>query len=85
MDADDRPRLFPTAEEEQISVDRFFFDNFYVTLDNTRTEAIEKAGMMVQIGELDQLKKNHCTDTGIPYHGVIRAVARFCSLTIVAC
>jgi hypothetical protein len=37
--------------------------------------------MMVQI-ELDQLKEYHGTETGSPYHGVLRAVAKF-SLTIV--
>ena len=36
---------------------------------------------MVQI-ELDQLKENHGTETGSPYHGILRAVAKF-SLTIV--
>ena len=57
-----------------------FSDNFYVTRDKA-AEAIEEAGMMVQI-ELDQLKENHGTEIGSPYHGVLSAVAEF-SLTIV--
>ena len=81
MNADYRALLFPTAEEEQIAIDRFFFpDNFYGTRDKT-VEALEEAGMMVQT-ELDQLKENHGTKTGSPYHRVLRSIAKF-SLTIV--
>ena len=50
------------AEEERIAVDRFFPRQLHVLTRDKTAEAIEEAGMMVQI-ELDQLKENHGTKT----------------------
>ena len=81
MTAQDHARLFPPTEEEQALVAGFFHSNtFYVTRAKI-VEAIEEAGMTAQT-EIDRLKTDGGTETGSPYHGVLKAVETF-SLTIV--
>jgi hypothetical protein len=76
MTAQDRARLFPPTPEEQLLLSEFFFYNSYYVTRVKTAEAIEEAGMTVQM-ELDQLKEASGIETGSPYHAVLKAVASF--------
>ncbi len=56
-------------------VSAFYYNLYYVTRVKT-AEAIEEAGMTVQM-KLDWLKEESGTKTGPPYHAVLKTVASF--------
>jgi hypothetical protein len=65
MTAQDHARLFPPMLEEQALVSAFFFYNSYFVTHVKTAEAIEEAGMTVQM-ELDRFNEESGIETGSP-------------------
>jgi hypothetical protein len=81
MIAQDHARLFPPTLEEQALLSEFFYYNLYYVTRVKTAEAIEEAGMTVQM-ELDRLKEASGTETGSPYDSVLEAVASFALMVV---
>jgi hypothetical protein len=70
MTAQDHAHLFlPTLQEQALVSEFFFYNSYYGTRVKT-AEAIEEAGMTVQM-ELDRSKEACGIETGSPHHSVL--------------
>jgi hypothetical protein len=74
-------RLFPPMLEDQALLSEVFYYNLYYVTRVKTAEAIEEAGMTVQM-ELDRLKQASGTETGSPYHSVLKAVASLALMVV---
>jgi hypothetical protein len=81
MTAQDHACLFPTMPEERALVSEFIYNNLHYVTRVKTAEGIEEAEMTVQM-ELDQIKEANGTETGSPYHAVLKTVASFALMVV---
>ena len=81
MTAQDHACLSPTMPGEWALLSEYIHNNLYYGTHVKTAEAIEEAGMTVQM-ELDQLKEANGTETCSSYHAVLKTVASFALMVV---